>query len=335
MKPPATLVPAPLLLDPNLTESAKLIWIICQRAARIQPKPISPSTLRERSGFAPHTIRRGLAQLKATGWLNTHSVPTHTTICMPDDLLLDNRLKIQPKLLYGILQLTPAFAHPKGEFRYAELSRMTGLGLNTIKRALQALRKTGWLRVSQANQLRPIRFTLLNPAEERRQLAVMQAEQRLTEASFLGEAIMREYLSLLIDSDEYQDNASPGFLINPFTDEKLQYDRYYPPNVAFEYNGPQHDGPTERYPAAWKQQGRDYIKLGISVTRGITLITLHAEDLSLRRLQDQIAGLLPLRSLDGHQPLIAYLESVSRRYRRKQQSNRKSCPPGATQRGPS
>lgn len=55
---------------------------------------------------------------------------------------------------------------------------------------------------------------------------------------------MREYLSLMIDSGEFEDNAAPGFLVNPLTDERLQFDRFYPPGVAFEFNGPQHYGAT-------------------------------------------------------------------------------------------
>lgn len=44
---------------------------------------------------------------------------------------------------------------------------------------------------------------------------VAQAQLRLQESEFRGEAIMKEYLSLLIDSDEFEDNARPGFLVNP------------------------------------------------------------------------------------------------------------------------
>lgn len=68
---------------------------------------------------------------------------------------------------------------------------------------------------------------------------------------------MREYLSLLVDSDHFEDNATPGFLVNPLSGEELQYDRFYPPRVAFEFNnGPQHDGPTALYAS-----GRDIRRL--------------------------------------------------------------------------
>lgn len=57
--------------------------------------------------------------------------------------------------------------------------------------------------------------------------------------------------------------------------------------------------------------------------RGITLVVLRAEDLTLQRLQQKARGLLPLRNLEGHEPLAEYLQRVSGVYRRKaQQSDR-------------
>ncbi len=81
-------------------------------------------------------------------------------------------------------------------------------------------------------------------------------------------------------------------------------------------------GPTARYTKeaeAWTQQGRDYIKIGISVTRGVSLTVVHPEDLSLASMRRKVVGLLPLRNLDGLEPPITYLESASRAYRRKAQ----------------
>lgn len=69
---------------------------------------------------------------------------------------------------------------------------------------------------------------------------------------------MKEFLSLVVDSDRYEDNATPGFLVNPFTRERLELDRFYPPSVAFEFNGPQHYGATELFSEeqATMQRGR-------------------------------------------------------------------------------
>ncbi len=315
--PPTIKVPTNLLTEPRLTASAKILWLWLL----LQPDPSSLSIpwLASRSGLTRRTIQTGLAQLAATGWLTPKDCgPAHTLL--PTALLRDHRIHPSARLLYAVLQLTPGFQHPAGQFTHPTLSPLANAGPNTVKRALQALRATGWLQTEQHNRFSPIHFTLRDPIAEAQQRAVLMARMRLEDAAFKGEALMREYLSLLIDSDEFDDNASPGYLVNPYTEEELQFDRYYPPSVAFEFQGPQHYGPTERYPneiKARKQQGRDYIKLGICTARGINLILIHPEDLSADAIRQKVDGLLPLRDLHDHQPLLHYLDGVSRAYRAK------------------
>lgn len=289
-------VPASLLLDPSLPAPAKLIAVaLCQG-------PASPTTLQERTGLSRPTIRKALALQPAS------APPEGRMVSIPPHLLADRRLGARAKLLYGLLQLLPG-----GQTSYAGLAELAQVSLNTVKKAADELAQTGWLQVSQRNQLSPLSFSLTDPGESE----VILARQRIEEAPFRGEALMREYLSLLIDSDDFEDDAAPGFLVNPWTDERMQLDRFYPPKVAFEFNGPQHYHATERFSKAEaaRQRGRDYMKLGICLTKGITLVVIHPEDLSLNGMQAKIGQLLPLRGLDGHQPLIAFLETASRRYR--------------------
>lgn len=333
-------VPDALLHHRLLGKSAKLLWLILALDARTAPaaaatsvtapaaSPVAaaprPGRLQALSGLARHTVLRGLRQLQAAGWLTPapHQPPTprQGEACLPGDLLHDGRVSVQAKLLYASLQRTPGFSASAGQCTYAQLSHLTGLGPNTVKRAVRALQETGWLTISQRNKFSPIHFVLRNPAAERRAEATAQVQRRLNRAPYLGEALMREYLTLIVDSDEYDDDASPGFLINPYTGEELQFDRYYPPGVAFEFQGPQHYGPTDLYAEEAdirKQQARDYIKRGISASRGIHLAVVHPEDLTLAGMCQKVQGLLPLRQLDGHELAIAYLEQVSRAYRRK------------------
>lgn len=306
-------VPAPVLLDPQLRASAKVLWMVLQLGGTGNP-PFTPATLERLSGLARHTVMRGLAQLaewKPGGGDGQAS--------LPPDLLLDTRVSVRGKLLYGVLQLTPGFRRSAGDFTYNQLSSLAGTSTNTVKHAVADLCATGWLKILQVNRLSRIQFTLRNPATEQQQDALVKVRQRLQESSFRGEAIIREYLSLLVDSDEYDDDASPAFLVNPYTGEEMQFDRYYPHSVAFEYQGPQHDGPTERYPnstAAIHRQARDLIKLGICMTRGITLVVLYPTDLHLAMMRQKVDGLLPLRDLKGQDRVVTYLEAVSRAYRK-------------------
>lgn len=303
------------------------------------PAFMSPGLLEARSGLARHTVLRGISQLESADWLSArpngfHTAPERSTperrASVPVDLLLDRQVSVRDKLLYGTLQLTPGFRREAGQFTYLELSALAGVSLNTVKQAVRALQAAGWLQVSQRNQFSPIHFSLRNPAAERRGNAAARVSRRLEEASFVGEALMREYLSLLVSSDEFDDDASPGFLVNPYTGEELQFDRYYPPGVAFEFNGPQHYGPTARYSSeaeAKKQQARDYIKLGICVTRGIKLVVVQPKDLTLEVMRQKVGDLLPLRSLDCHEPAVAYLERVSRAYRKQARKREASAQP--------
>ncbi len=315
------LVPGPLLLDPRLTESAKLLWMVYQ----LEPQASVPKILERRAGLGRQAVLRGLAQLQATGWLPAPTglaaaagAGSHGAAAVPGELLLDRRLEIRPRVLYAYLQLTPGLHEHRGQFTYPGLSRLTGADPKSLRRSVAALQAAGWVKAAHWGKFSPVRFTLRNPVRERQEAAVLAASRRLEEAPFIGEALMREYLTLIADSDEYIDNARPNFLVNPYTDEVLEFDRYYPPRVAFEFNGPQHYGPTAQYPKdAWKQQGRDYVKGGICLARGISLVVVCAPDLTLAGMRQKVEGVLPLRDLRGRELLIDRLETASEPYRRR------------------
>ena len=307
-------VPGPMLLDRRLATSAKLIWMFCQLEAQAPAARV----LESRSRLSRQTVQRGLDQLQSMGWLPAPAGGAGSVADVPVDLLFDPRPGFRANVLYACLQLTPDWYGQNGRFTYTDLGRLTGADPTSLKRAVGALQAAGWLRAEQGVKFSPVRFTLRNPVLEWQRGEVLAATRRLEEAPFLGEALMREYLNLIVDSDIYIDNSRPSFLLNPYTDELLEFDRYYPPLVAFEYNGPQHDGPTAIYPEdAWKQKGRDYIKAGICASRGIRLVVVQAPSLSLAAMQQKVAGLLPLRDLDDHALLIDALETMSEPYRRR------------------
>lgn len=323
MHPTVVKVPSRLLLDRHLAATAKLLWMVLQERPRVEPVRATRTLVSVCGGLTRPTVVRGLAQLESAGWLSGRTNGgddecPHALI--PAELLQERRVGVLGRLVYGVLQLTSGYRSCSGEFTYSGLTELAGASRNALKQAVRALAQHGWLQISQRNKFAPIYFSLDNPVAQLREQAVAALKAHLAEAPFLGEALMRAYLSLLVDSHEYDDDASPGYLVNPFTGEEMQFDRYYPPRVAFEFNGPQHYGPTARFSSemeARKQQGRDYIKIGIAVQRGIRLVIVHPEDLSLATMQRKVAGLLPLRSLDGDAHLITFLESVSRAYRRK------------------
>lgn len=311
MKPTTIQVPVQLLVDQGLSSSAKLLWM----ALQLGPKT-SRKLVQERSGLTRPTIIRSQAELEAAGWLPNAARKPTAQVSIPSDLLLDRRVGVQAKLLFGLLQLHS----PKNQVTYNELCTLAHLTPKPVRQAVRELQEVGWLQVTQQSKFKPIQFALQNPFEASRQAEVEVVTNRLAESDFKGEALLREILTLVVDSTDFEDNATPGFLINPLTDAELQFDRFYPPSVALEFNGAQHYQTTPRYPDESKlrtQRSRDLMKIGICSLKGIHLVILHAEDLSVATLQQRLAGLLPLRDLDGHEPLVAYLNAEGRRYQRK------------------
>ena len=229
--------PIALVRDVRLSGAAKLLWLI--RTLEVQRSghaPSSQASLAAKSGLSRNTVRCALAQLEATGWLDAEQARTRAEaqVALPSDLLLDQRVATQARLLYAFLPLTADFRESEGRFTSAELSGLAGLSPNTVNVAVRRLQATGWLQLSQQNRYAPVHFRLRNPIAALQADERAEAQRRLQLAEYTGEALMRESLSLIVATDEYQDNATPPFLVNPYTDELMQFDRYYPPRVAFE-----------------------------------------------------------------------------------------------------
>lgn len=376
-------VPDDLLQHPDLSKSAKLLWIVVQNGSRHAATVPRTGLLQARTGLARHTVLRALTELRAQGWLpqdpdrrlpqdpdrrlpqepdrrlpqdpdrrppqepdrrlsqgpdrrpsqgpdrrSAAGEAAATAAHIPADLLSDRQLSGQAKLLYASLQRLAGYDYPQGECSYAGLCQQAGISLNTTKRAIRALQATGWLQLTQQSRFSPIHFLLCNPVASRAHEAVARMIRRLSAAPYRGEALMRAYLSLLFDSDEHDDDASPAFLVNPFTGEEMQFDRYYTAGVAFEFNGAQHYRPTEHYPdelQVLKQQARDYMKQRICAARGIHLVVILPEDLTLARMRSRVQEHFPLRDLTGHEAVVRYLEKLSRGYRRKAREGRLPC----------
>lgn len=296
----------PLLLTPEISAATKVVWM----AQRLRPGATT-TDLVGLTGLSRPTILTTLARVRACS-----RVRTGPWVRIPGALLAEPEVGASAKVLYGTLQATAQSRGHRGRFTYATLSTYTKLGPNTLKRAMKELKTAGWIRLTQASRVKPIHFSLGSPALRRAQAESPLAQRRLKRAKYTGEAIMQEYLSLLVASDQFTDNARPGWLINPPTGERLELDRLYAANVAFEFNGAQHYGATARFTQreADSQRERDLVKAGLCVYQGIQLVIIHPEDLSLERMRRKIPQSLPQRDLAGHEPLIDLLETSSLTY---------------------
>lgn len=308
-------VPADLLLCPQLSGTDKLVWMI----ARLLP-PLT-AQICAASGLHRATVFRSLQHLRAAGWdpavAPAGPEPGGRTVEVPAALVTNPAISVRARLLYAGLLLIPGFRPPWGDFSYAEMAALMQSSRNTVARALSELIEAEWVSAERASRLERIRFELTFPGLVRGLAAHDEAQERLERGNFGGEALMREFLSLLIDSDQYDDDAVPGFLINPRTGAPLEFDRFYPPRVAFEFHGAQHDRPTKRFPRPVHvaQRERDLIILGLCQEKGVTLVVVRAEDLTLAAMRQKVGALLPLRDLAGYEIVIDYLEAESRNYR--------------------
>lgn len=325
-------VPISLLLDKRLHPTSALLWIALRFSglgAGIKPdKLLSPSRLSRLTGISRQTIRNDVAQLIELGWFLWPAVEGRTIpmsvytgsriVYIPCDLVTDENVSTQAKLLYGLLQHIHEYKYKNqgGWTTYRSLSLYFNLNVKTVRRAMLELRNNGWLIIKQANQKSPIHFTLSHPTLGLFWTIIRHIEN----AQFRGEALMREWLSLLIDSTEYADNGYYGFLVNPETNEQMQLDRYYMNyKVAFEFNGDQHYESTALYDkdTAAKQKRRDRIKEEICRDKGITLVDIRRENLNnIVTLLQNLPIKLPLRNLvpERYGLHINYLVSMTKRY---------------------
>lgn len=303
-------VPAALLRDPGLPATAKLLWMCIP----LTELPHNPDRLAARCRLAPRTVHSGLRALARAGWLPHTARPAEPHASVPARLLLDKHLNYQAKLLYATLQLTSGFCDGAGEATYRALCEVAGASLNTVRPAAQLLQEAGWLVLEQAHKLTPVRFELKNPHAAKREEALDLTKRRLDRGEHEGETIMQELLTALVECDDFDDNVTPGYLVNPYNGEELQLDRHYiKRRIAFEFQGPQHFGPTNKYPdpeKALKQQVRDHIKEAMCRRNGIHLVTVVADELSVEAMTAKVRGLLPLRDLDDDDPVLAHLRKV-------------------------
>lgn len=229
-------------------------------------------------------------------------------IVIPAELARSREISRTGKILY-----LAALADRPQSIR--ELAEVAGVDSGHASRVCAELVKTGWMRMDGSTRKR-----LPMPAMP----AVLQ-EQRARRLSKLlelvpqkGEFLMKCWLDLLVASDDFVDNARPGFLRNPTSGDVLEFDRYYLEGVAFEFNGWQHYGPTAVFPDEQvfkEQRTRDLVKKGLSQELGIILIEITSDDLSLASMTSKIPSILPVNAIDKDGPYVRALARLCQNYR--------------------
>lgn len=259
------------------------------------------------------------------------SISDQFSTSVPDSVILSPDLPNLAKLLYVFfLQLSKAGDH-RCLVTQAQIAKLMRLSRSSVAAQIKTLDEAGLIRSLGRGE-----YYVMDQAAASWMTLLDQVKKRLVEAPYLGEALMREWLTLLIFSDRWTDGARPGYAVSPLTGERFEFDRLYEldkPNaqgyvaVAFEYNGPQHYGATAKYPSdeeARKRRGRDLMKLGLAVEAGVKVIIIHRQDLSLEGMLAKIGPWIPIRQGYRKNPVTDYLELESRAYRNNMSRKRQS-----------
>ena len=239
-----------------------------------------------------------------------------------EQVMRDPALTLEQKGLYALIAVLAAEGK---SMNLSWLSRQAGCSRKKVRSHLNHLEARALLSVVASEEDSRAQIVLLTGSvEERNQNLIRQIIQRVDRVrrnrdqqvkESVGEAWMKEWLTLLIADDLFTDNARPGFLVSTLTGERLEYDRWYPRlKLAWEFHGPHHFDQADKAQLA-RQQTNDMMKIGLSQRAGVRLIEITAEDLRLDRILALIPDGTPLRSLDGLGEVISFLELESAKYR--------------------
>lgn len=324
------------LLRSDLTAPRKLVWMALRLDRHLKRvKLYSPTRIQRRIGVSRPTIRRALVGFREPWkpqWDPDLQKLARIQVRVKAQLITDKTLPPMARVVYCVLLGLRRLKRFDILSSYAGIASVLRLQPRTVRRAILQLVGAGWLAVSQKNQRAPLHFSFPDPKETQRRSAIRRIKQRLEKAKYHGEALTLLWCDTLVACDHYKDDHFPEHFTNPFTNERLQADRFYflGNGVAVEFNGPQHDGPTAMYSEAQAkaQIARDQLKQQISARQKIPLVTIRPEDLTYRRMHELLGKALPLHSIPADDPVVEYLEYRSKRYReRMQQILQAAIPP--------
>lgn len=324
-------VPDLLWKDARLSEGAKVLWCYLRSGT---VRRYTFRELRSAVGISHNSLRTYLHDLGETGWLvwrksslrslefQVNELITEERITVPMELLLDCRMPHSAKWLWGVLHRTDS------GLDYERLQQLSGCCHESITHYLTRLISHKWLVGDVQRIAQRVQFNLkaVNPFQIQRDAELADLERDLAIAKqrsgySLGQCLMAHMVRVLSPGTLLLENAEVPGLKNLRTGYPLQYDLFLPAyGVALEFQGPQHEGPTELFPseeAFTDQRTRDVVKLGLSAEKGITLIRVWTHQLSIPQLRELLDGKIPLTAdLNGRQHLYERLEQVADNYRR-------------------
>lgn len=230
------------------------------------------------------------------------------TIDLPRALATDHSIDPRAKGLYLSL-----IAHKPSSIR--ELANCSSMNRNLVTKLITSLAKTGWVVIYETPRQKTA-IPTEPPEIQKTKLSFIRGSDRMSLRS--GENKMNLMLDMIIDVAPCVRNARPWFLQNPKSKEFLEYDRYSPETkVAWEFDGRQHYEVTRHFPSESNLkaiQARDTLKEKLSSERGVTLVTITAEDLTLENMLRKIPEHVPIRLFDANGIYARGLEQMCLEY---------------------
>lgn len=199
-----------------------------------------------------------------------------------------------------------------------EMAGLSRVPRETLRRSIRRLVQLDWAyEVPRAGKVRPM-IDRSMPLSVEQAVADELARVRRNVPN-LGEWLMKCMFDMIVDDDDYHDNARPPWLVSGVGGGRMEIDRWYrSAEVALEFQGPQHYrvggpyAPSEH--ALAEQMMRDSLKAGLCAREGIRFIEITAVDLQHHAISSKVAGLLPLRRVREDRPIYRALSKECQIY---------------------
>ncbi|WP_374712503.1 hypothetical protein [Symbiobacterium terraclitae] len=336
-RPREVAVPDALWQDRTLPEGAKYFW--CKLRLLRDARPASRTLittyteLRVETQVSHNRINEYLIALESAGWLEVTRLGRSrlqvvirwprgvSFLRLPDDILRDHELPHAARWIWGVVR---RLGQP---FDYGQLIALTGYSHNTLTHHVKVLREREWLQGEHRFMARRKLFSLVvaNPLESRRQaelarfLKAAQLVERTNRYSW-GQFIAEQMVVIRAGAHVVR-NGAASWLANDDTGAWLECDvLLHKHRVVIEFQGPQHDGPTERFSDPQEVaalQKRDQLKRQRCRQAGFWLGEVRARDLSFaaidRLLKEARVPIQPLP--DEKRYVYALLEYCAAQYR--------------------
>ena len=196
------------------------------------------------------------------------------------------------------------------------VNTLASIGKISTKKAYAARRKMtalGWMVLrSHGRKVRPV--ALIPHVTQEKMAPILKEEY---EAAFnKAEFLMKRCLDLAVHCENFIEHARLEILKN-ITGEPMEFDRYHREKVAFEFNGPQHLGVTEKSTAemaALEPQSRDTRKVWLCEKAEIIPVRIYVADLHPRIMSRLTPSRLRYSYIDEQGPYYKMLCNLCAAY---------------------